>query len=234
MPPLRNTCLVAVDAPLMFGLVDHVFGGTGSWYRVEGREYSSIELKLIEQLVSLVLADLGRAWATVLEIQPEYLRTEVNPQFAAIAAPTDVVLNINFIVEIEGSTRGAIALLIPYHVIEPIRRLLSSALQTERGDENNAWRRQIVAVIRSIQVDFKALLGTGHLRLGDLMTLAEGDTIRLNVDATAPLPCLIEGVEKTAGWPVMSRGRLAVELGAKIAEVSNPTAMLVTNGDHND
>ncbi len=212
MPPLKNTCLVAVDAPLMFGLVDHVFGGSGHWYRVEGREYSSIELKLIEQVVTLVLKDLEGAWEPVLAIQCEYLRTEVNPQFAAIAAPTDVTVHIRFVVEIEGNTRGSISLVIPYHVIEPIRRALSSALQTERADENSAWRRQIIAVILSLDVEFTALLGTGHIRLGDLMAMSVGDTIRLNVDSQEPVPCLVEDVPKVSAWPVMSRGKLAVEL----------------------
>ncbi len=234
MPPLKNTCLVAVDAPLMFGLVDHVFGGTGSWYRVEGREYSSIELKLIEQVVSLVLKDLEGAWEPVLAIKCEYLRTEVNPQFAAIAAPTDVTVHIRFVVEIEGNTRGSISLVIPYHVIEPIRRALSSALQTERADENSAWRRQIIAVLLGLDVEFKALLGTGHIRLGDLMAMSVGDTIRLNVDSEEPIPCLVEDVQKGLGWPVMSRGKLAVELTRPVHIVENAAVAAVRSGGSHD
>lgn len=233
MPPLKNTCLVAVDAPLMFGLVDHVFGGSGHWYRVEGREYSSIELKLIEQVVTLVLKDLEGAWEPVLAISCEYLRTEVNPQFAAIAAPTDVTVHIRFVVEIEGNTRGSISLVIPYHVIEPIRRALSSALQTERADENSTWRRQIIAVILSLDVEFRALLGTGHIRLGDLMAMSVGDTIRLNVDSQDPIPCLVEDVDKVSAWPVVSRGKLAVELVQPVRVVDN-TGRPSTNLEFNN
>ena len=94
MPPLKNPCLLSVDAAFIFGLVDHLFGGKGSWYRVEGREYSAIELRLIRQVVELVLKDLGEAWQPVIEVHPEYHRTELNPQFVAIAAPTDVALHI--------------------------------------------------------------------------------------------------------------------------------------------
>jgi len=223
MPPLRNACLVSVDSALMFGLVDHVFGGRGSWYRVEGREYSAIELRLIRQVVELVLRDLGEAWAPVVEIRPEYHRTELNPQFVAIAAPTDVSVHIVFQVELEGTTRGYISLLIPYAVIEPIRRLLSSALQTEKTAENNSWTSSILKTIRSVFVEFTAELGQGHVMLQDLMRLQVGDTLRLSLDADEPLPCRIEGVVKGKGFPIRSRGRLGVRLDGEIGETAKRT-----------
>lgn len=212
MPPLKSTCLISVDSALMFGLVDHVFGGTGSWYRVEGRDYSTIELRLIREVMEVVLKDLGEAWTPVMAIRPEYLRTEVNPQFAAIAAPTDVTVLMSFLVELEGTTKGRISLLIPYGVIEPIRPLLSSALQTERNDEDSSWKARIIEVLRSLDVQVGATLGRGHLTLRDLMRLKVGDTIGLHVDASGPLPLSVEGVHKTDGFPVMSRGRLALKL----------------------
>ena len=220
MPPLRNPCLVAVDAALMFGLVDHVFGGKGSWYRVEGRDYSAIELRLIRQVVELVLKDLGEAWSPVVQVHPEYHRTEVNPQFVAIAAPTDVTVNIVFQVELESTTRGHITLLIPYAVIEPIRRLLSSALQTERTNEENSWTSSILRTVLSIFVDFQVELGEGHVMLKDLMALQVGDTLRLSIDANEALPCHVEGMLKAKGFPVKSRGKLGVKLGGRIGELA--------------
>ncbi len=225
MPPLKNACLVSVDAALMFGLVDHVFGGKGSWYRVEGRDYSTIELRLIRQVVELVLRDLGEAWSPVIQIHPEYHRTEVNPQFVAIAAPTDVTVNIGFQVELEGTTRGYISILIPYSVIEPIRRLLSSALQTEQTAEGNTWTAVILKTIKSVFVEFQVELGEGHVMLRDLMSLQIGDTLRLSVDADQPLPCRVEGALKARGSPVQSRGKLAVRLTNAIgAEISGESA----------
>ncbi|MBX2811647.1 MAG: flagellar motor switch protein FliM [Myxococcales bacterium] len=216
MPPLRNTCLVAVDSALMFGLVDYVFGGSGTWYRVEGRDYSSIELRLITQVVSMVLADLGNAWEPVIEVVPEYIRTEVNPQFAAIAAPTDVAINIRFEVELEATTKGLISLLIPYGVIEPIRPLLSSAIQTERNQEDNHWRTAIKNIIPTLSVEMHVKIGDAIVTVGELIELEAGDTIRLNMDIKDPLPCEIEGVWKTTGSPVVSRGCIAVELSDSV------------------
>lgn len=212
MPPLRNTCLVAVDSALMFGLVDYVFGGSGTWYRVEGRDYSSIELRLITQVVSMVLSDLGNAWEPVIEIVPEYIRTEVNPQFAAIAAPTDVAINIRFEVELEATTKGLISLLIPYGVIEPIRPLLSSAIQTERNQEDNHWRTAIKNIIPTLNVDMHVKIGDAVVSVGELVSLELGDTIRLNMDVKRPLSCEVEGVLKTSGYPVLSRGCIGVQL----------------------
>ena len=218
MPPLRNTCLVAVDSALMFGLVDYVFGGSGTWYRVEGRDYSSIELRLITQVVSMVLADLGSAWEPVIEVTPEYIRTEVNPQFAAIAAPTDVTINIRFEVELEATTKGQISLLIPYGVIEPIRPLLSSAIQTERNQEDNHWRTAIKGIIPTLNVDMHVKIGDAVISVGELVQLGVGDTIRLDMDVNESLPCEIEGVLKTRGNPVVSRGCIAVQLSQPVGE----------------
>ncbi|NJK89486.1 MAG: flagellar motor switch protein FliM [Myxococcales bacterium] len=212
MPPLRNTCLVSVDSALMFGLVDYVFGGAGAWYKVEGRDYSSIELRLIQQVVSMVLADLGNAWEPVIDVKPEYIRTEVNPQFAAIAAPTDVTVNIVFAVELEATTKGYISLLVPYSVIEPIRPLLSSALQTERNQEDNHWRDMIERAMLELEVDVRVMLGQTAMSVQELSSLKVGDTIRLDQDSGEPLGLWIEGMPKGRGFPVRSRGSMGVRL----------------------
>jgi flagellar motor switch protein FliM len=216
MPPLRNTCLVSVDSTLMFGLVDYVFGGAGAWYRVDGRDYSSIELKLIQQVVSMVLSDLGSAWEPVIEIRPEYIRTEVNPQFAAIAAPTDVTVLIVFEVELEATTKGTISVLIPYSVIEPIRPLLSSALQTERNQEDNHWINTIHNSIAEIDVELRVTFGEATITVGELLKLEPGDVLRLDQDSTKPLRGFVEGVHKLDGYPVQSRGAAAIKLTGAI------------------
>jgi flagellar motor switch protein FliM len=220
MPPLRNTCLMAVDSALMFGLVDYVFGGAGAWYKVEGRDYSSIELRLIQQVVSMVLADLGNAWEPVIDIRPEYIRTEVNPQFAAIAAPTDVTLNIIFEVELEATTKGYVSLLIPYSVIEPIRPLLSSALQTERNQEDNHWRNSIERSMSDLDVDVSVLLGETTMTVRDLVSLRVGDTVRLDQDASEPVTVFVEGIPKARATPIKTRGSVGVRLEGNLASAA--------------
>ncbi|MGF1510199.1 MAG: flagellar motor switch protein FliM [Myxococcota bacterium] len=212
MPPLRNTCLVSVDSTLMFGLVDFVFGGAGARYRVESRDYSSIELKLIQQVVSTLLSDLRSAWEPIVDVTPEYIRTEGNPQFAAVAAPTDVTIVIAYEVELEASTKGTISLLIPYGVIQPIRSMLSSALQTDRNQEDGHWTSAIKVGISEIDVDVRVELGQASITVGELLALEVGDTIRLEQDSAKPIKGYVEGIHKLSGHPVQSRGMTALRL----------------------
>ena len=222
IPPLRNMCLLAMDANLMFGLVDHLFGGNGGRYRVEGREYSTIELQVIRRVVRDVLDDMQKSWNPIIEINPEFIRTEVNPQFATIASPSDVIINVSFEFEIEASEKGHMDLVIPYSVIEPIRQQLSSAVQTEQDLTDNTWHGIIRETIMGVNVDFLVLLGKGEITVNDLMNLKVGDTLPLDTDANSPLDINIAGINKATGHPVTSRGRLAVKLDEAIGKNMKP------------
>jgi flagellar motor switch protein FliM len=136
----------------------------------------------------------------------------VNPQFVAIAAPTDVTICITYQIELEGTTKGTVSWLIPYSSIEPVRPLLSSALQTEKNREENTWLRGIRELLVGLDVGFSTTLGQGELTLKELMSLKEGDTICLDAEPNQPLKCTVEGVDKGSGYPVLSRGRIAVKL----------------------
>ncbi len=219
-PPLKSTSLVSVEAGLIFGLVEQVFGGYGALAAVEGREYSAIEVRLIRQMVDLVLPELAKAWAPVIPIAPEYQRTEVNPQFATVAAPTDMVMNQTLQVELEGMAKGAISIMIPYAALERFRALLSSALRTDGEDDGDSWSDSINQTLRTIDVDFCAMLGTGQLSLRELMKLKVGDTVCLDSEPAEPLSCLVEGYRKAGGFPVTSRGRLAVRLTREVGGAS--------------
>ena len=211
-PPMKAMSLISVDASLIFGLVDMVFGGSGMISSVEGREYSAIEIRLIQQVVDLVLEEMERAWAPVLPLKPEYQRAEVNPQFATVAAPTDMVVNQTLQVELEGQAKGTICIMTPYASLERYRSLLSSALRTDSEDEGDGWTDSIHQTLKTIDVDFCVMLGKGRLTLRELMKLKAGDTVCLDSEPAEPLTCSIEGTHKFDGFPVTSRGRLAVRL----------------------
>lgn len=218
MPPLEGACVVSIDSDLVFGIVDQVFGGAGGWYRVEGREYSGIELRLVEKVVRGILGDLKVAWDRVVDVEPEFVRTEVNPQFAMIAAPKDVTLVTAFEVELESSNKGNVLIVIPYSVIQPIRESLASTLQTDRGQGKNSWGSHIREVLEDAQVEMLARLGRGKLSVRELTDLKVGDVIQLDRQANAPVDCEVEGVLKTKGWPVTSRGRLSLRLVGGMGE----------------
>jgi len=113
MEPLRGFGLMVIESRLVFSFVDNFFGGTGaSDINVLGRDFSAIETRMTRNVVQTALEDWERAWKTVHPLGCTYVRAEVNPQFAAIVPPTDVVLVIVFDIEMENSS-GAVTICLP-------------------------------------------------------------------------------------------------------------------------
>jgi len=216
LPPLRNTCLLSLDSELLLGFVDHLFGGSGSAFREEGREFSGIETHLIKRLSSIVLGDMKKVWEPVFSVEPEYLRTEMNPNLASITSPTDVVIKTTFTVNLEASTRSSLALVIPYSVIEPIKALLSSAIQADQEGEESQWTNTLTQVANEVSVEIRALLGVGAMSVRELLALEVGSTIQLDTDSEEPLPCHIQGVAKAWGHPVNVHGRVGIKLDGAV------------------
>jgi len=137
--PLRGSCILAVETKLVFAFLNNWFGGsTNAQERVEGRDFTSIELMIVRKVVTLVMDDLERAWQPVFPIRGEYVRTEINPQFLAVVAPSDVVVLTSFEIEID-NMRGTVQVVIPYSTVEPIRGHLSSGIQSEGSGEDTSW-----------------------------------------------------------------------------------------------
>lgn len=225
MPPLRNICLLSIDSELLLGFIDHLFGGSGGSFSEEGREYSGIESHLIRRLTDIVLTDMKKVWEPVFPIEPEFLRTEMNPSLASITSPTDVVIKTTFSVNLEASTRSSFSFIIPYSVIEPIKSLLSSALQADTDGEQNHWTQTLTQVASDVTVEVRALLGVGAMTVRELLALEVGSTIQLDSDSEDPLPCHIQGIAKAWGHPVNVHGRVGIkldgEVGSKPPEVSH-------------
>ena len=212
MPPLRNVCLLSLEPELLLGFVDHLFGGGGTDFREDGREFSGIENHLIKRLSAMVLTDMKKVWEQVYAIEPEFIRTEMNPNLASITAPTDVVIKTTFTISLEASTRSSLSIVIPYSVIEPIKSLLSSTIQADQDGEENQWTQILQEVATDVAVEIRALLGFGALTVRELLALEIGSTIQLESDSDAPLPCHIQGVAKVWGEPVNVHGRVGIKL----------------------
>src|SRR5690606_13839184 len=129
MHPLRGTGLFVIDPKLVFIAVDNFFGGDGRFApKIEGREFTPTEQRVIQNMLNQAFADLEQAWAPVLEVKFEYQGSEVNPQFANIVSPTEVVVVSKFHVELDGGG-GDLHVALPHYTIEPIRSLLDAGLQ---------------------------------------------------------------------------------------------------------
>jgi flagellar motor switch protein FliM len=215
MDPLRGHALVVMDTELVFNLIDTFFGGKGTGKaKVEGREFTSIEDVMIKKVVSSCLKDLEVAWQPVEPISTSLQRSEVNPQFAAIVPPTDLVIVARFEVELEQAA-GKLTVCLPYAMIEPLRGKLSSGFQAETEEVDYTWQNRLKEIIKESSVNFKVVLGKTTIKGEKLITMKKGDVIPLDHDASDPLEGFIEGVAKFKGYAGVKKGLQAFRVKEK-------------------
>jgi flagellar motor switch protein FliM len=167
MKPLRGTALMVFDPGLVFLLVDNLFGGDGRFHtRVEGRDFTQTEQRIILRILDIVFEAYTKSWEPVYPVEFEYIRSEMNTQFANIATPNEVVVSSTFTIEL-GPVSGQIHFCMPYSMIEPIRDALTSSLQGEALEVDKRWIRLMTQQIQIAEVELVAALGHGQ---GDAST----------------------------------------------------------------
>ncbi|SEQ18087.1 flagellar motor switch protein FliM [Ectothiorhodospira magna] len=175
--PLRGTALFVLDPKLVFILVDNFFGGDGRYHaKIEGREFTPTELRVIRMLLDQSFSDLRKAWAPVMDLEFEYNRSEVNPQFANIVSPTEVVVVCTFHVELDGGG-GEFHVTMPYSMIEPIREQLDTGLQSDRADVDDRWVKALREELKQVEVELTAKLTEAELTVAEMLNLKPGDII---------------------------------------------------------
>ncbi len=216
MEPLRGHGLIVFESQLVYNLIDTFFGGEAlGKARVEGREFTRIEEVMIKKAVVAVLKNIEASWAPIEPVKASLIRSEMNPQFTAIVLPTDLVIVTRFEIELEQSA-GNLVVCYPYSMIEPMRRKLSSGVQTEAEEVDTNWRRMIREVILESQVDVKIQLGKTEITGERLIYMQPGDVIQLDKDAGEPLTCYVDGLEKLTGYVGVQRGFQAFKVKDKI------------------
>ena len=209
--PLRGNAILIVDTRLVFSLVENFFGGAGSQPKVEGRDFTPIEQRIIDTVVRFLLNNLEDAWRPVHEVNIELVRSEINPQFAAIVPPSDVVVVISFEVELENSI-GSMLIALPYATIEPIRSKLYAAFQSERLEVDHAWISRFRDRLMETPVTMDVTLGGCELSGRQLLNLDVGDIILLDADEDDMLKAEIQGVLKFFGRPGVVKGNKAFQI----------------------
>lgn len=208
--PLRGSGLIVCDPPLVFAVVDALFGGTGKFRtRIEGRDFSPTEQRIIQRLVDVVSIEYSRAWSGVYPLELEYQRSEMLPQFASIATPSEVVVSSSFAMEI-GETSGSIHFCIPYSTLEPIRDVLYSTVQGDGNEPDRRWLSMMKGQIQEAEVELVVELAHAPATVEQLLAFKPGDFIELDLQ---------RGVQaKVAGVPVFdchygtSNGKYALKV----------------------
>lgn len=212
MDPLRGYAIIVVESRLVFGMVDSLFGGNGERHaKIEGRDFTPIEQNIIRKVVASGLSDLQKAWKPVYEVDVQYVRTEVNPQFAAIVPPSEVVIFISIEVELD-QVSGLINLCLPYSTIEPIRGKLHAGFQSDQLEVDQQWIRRFKEQLEGANVNVTVEMGKTQITGKDLMKLGVGDVIQLDNSVDGGMDVLVEGVSKFKGMPGSHNGNKGVKI----------------------
>ena len=215
--PLRGRGLIVMEPRLVFTAVDNFFGGGGQFYnKVEGREFTPTEMRVISLMVNMIFKDLGEAWRPVMDMEFEYLSSEVNPQFANIVSPTEIVVISTIRVELEGGG-GDINITMPYAMIEPIRDLLD-AVGSDRGEVDGRWQESLKKEVMRSKVTLNSMLVEKVMVINDVMQVKKGDVIPIEMTDTVVVKA--EGVPVFVGKVGVSDGNYAVQIIEKITQDS--------------
>ncbi|MFY2508032.1 flagellar motor switch protein FliM [Vibrio pectenicida] len=185
--PLKGTALVTMEARLVFILVENFFGGDGRYHaRIEGREFTPTERRIVQLLLKIVFEDYKEAWSPVMGVEFEYLDSEVNPSMANIVSPTEVIVVSSFHIEVDGGG-GDFHVVMPYSMVEPIRELLDAGVQSDKMETDVRWSSALRDEIMDVPVNFRVNLLEQDISLRDLMEIQPGDVIPVTMPENATM-----------------------------------------------
>jgi len=209
---LRGPALLVFESKLAYAIIDSYFGGTDRPFtKIEGKEFTQIELSFMKKVMDMAISDLEESWAPVHRIDAQYLRTEINPQLVGVVPPSDVIIATTLEVEFE-SASGTIMIVVPYSTIEPIKQKLSSSFQTDNDMADSIWTKAMNEHIKDARATLVVKLGEAEMTVGDLVTLEKGDIIPLNQEASGEVTLAVEGVEKMKCLIGVHKGNRAVQV----------------------
>ena len=180
--PLRGSGLIVCDPSLVFAVIDALFGGVGKFHtRIEGRDFSATESRVIQRLVETIIAEYTKAWVGIYPLELDYQRSEMQPQFANIATPSESVVSTSFTLEI-GETSGSVHICIPYATLEPIRDVLYSTTQGDSGEPDRRWVNLLKQQLQDAQVELVVELAQAPATVEQLLSFKPGDFIELDLE----------------------------------------------------
>ncbi len=219
MRPLRGLCVFIFDPSLVFLTVDNLFGGDGRFHtRIEGRDFTPTEQRIIQRMLEQVHETYARSWAPVHKVEFEFVRSEVNTQFANVATPSEVVITTTFHIEM-GSGSGDLHICLPYSMIEPVRDLLSSSMQGEQIEVDRRWGRLLCQQLKQSEVELVATLAQRQITVDDLIGIKAGDIIP--IDITEQIQCTVDSVPVLDAHYGVHQGRYALKVD-RLLNTGNP------------
>ena len=229
--PLKGTALITMEAKLVFILVENFFGGDGRYHaKIEGREFTPTERRIIQMLLRIIFEDYKDAWTPVMNVDFEYLDSEVNPAMANIVSPTEVIVVNSFHIELDGGG-GDFHIAMPYSMLEPIRELLDAGVQSDTEDTDQRWSQALEDEIMDVDVELGGTLLEKELPLKDLIGLEAGDIIP--IDLPESMVVCVEGLPTYRATLGKSNDNLAFKIIEKLSrpEIQSTQLHLESNDE---
>ena len=218
MNPLRGTALVVLEPKLVFATVDNFFGGTGRHAKIEGREFTATEQRVIHMVLRNVFSDLHVAWSHVAPIDVEFVQSEINPHFANIVSPSEIVVVTSFHIEVDGGG-GNLHVTMPYAMIEPLREILDAGVASDRVEKDERWMVCLREEIEDAEVQLTTRLGRCNISLATLLNLKPGDIVPC--DFQGKVTILAEDVPIFRGSFGLSHGLQAVKVEERVRRANS-------------
>lgn len=213
--PLRGSGLIVCDPNLVFAVIDALFGGGGKYHtRIEGRDFSPTEQRVILRMVEVIIEEYRKAWIGIYPLELDYQRSEMQPQFANIATPSEIVVATSFTLEI-GDTTGSVHFCIPYSTLEPIRDVLYSTIQGDSNEPDKRWINLLKQQIQSAEVELVAELAHAGATVEQLLSFKPGDFIEL--DIKQQIQAKVDGVPVLDCHYGISNGKYAIKVDRLIS-----------------
>lgn len=228
--PLRGSGLIVFDPKLVFIIVDNFYGGSGRHTKIEGREFSATEQRIINMVLNDAFADMIEAWKPVMPLEFQFMSMEVNPQFANIVSPTEVVVVSTFHVELDGGG-GDLQVTLPYAMLEPIRELLDAGIQSDVTEKDERWAISLREEVKSAEVELSSTLTQLDMSLRDIVHLKAGDVLPIEMPETVAVR--VEGVPVLRGKFGKAHGNLAIQILEQIQQPSVDIKLLPATAQTN-
>lgn len=219
LKPLRGQGLVIMGAPLVYALVDCVFGGHGQTHvMTEGREFTPVQQRVIRTILDRLLADLEKAWHAVLPAKVHFVRSESNPQFAMVVSMLEAVVSVSFHVDLAG-TSHKVMVMYPYSMIEPIKGKLSMGYFVDQMEADQSWTNRFREQLLECPIDLTVQLGVTSVPMKEVLQFGVGDVVLLEQSPGDLMTGFVEGIPKLLGAAGVVKGANAYRV---VKSISGP------------
>ena len=230
MKTLRGSCVFILEPSLVFGVVEMMFGGTGKIHtRIEGRDFTPTEQRIIQRLLQMLITQYERAWSGSYHMKLEYVRSEMQPHFVNIAAPGEVVVTSSFSVDL-GHAQGSIHIAFPYSSVEPIREILTASGQSDGQERDERWTGLLQTQVASAEVNITVPLTTISATLKQLVKIRQGDVLSMEIPELVTAQA--DGIPlfecRVGTW----NGKYAVRVEHKLDQHLEPSTPAASGGKH--